>query len=106
MEKRKFRLHDGKSGAAITIRVVPRARTTELQEILPDGTLKIRVAAPPTEGKANHLLIEFLSKIFHTHKSDIEIVAGASCKDKLISITGIDTNTAQKRIVDYQKKSG
>jgi hypothetical protein len=105
MEKRKFRLHDGKRGAALTVRVVPRARATELQEILPDGTLKIRIAATPTEGKANTLLIEFLSKIFHVHKSDIEIVAGAGCRDKLISITGVDTITAQKRIIEHQKKS-
>src|SRR3972149_4486436 len=54
---RKFKLHGGKSGSALTVRVTPRARRTEVAEILEDGTSRVRVAAPPVEGKAKAALM-------------------------------------------------
>ncbi len=105
MKNRKYRLHDGKAGAALTVRVVPSARKTEIQEIMTDGTLKIRVAAPPTEGKANKKLIEFLSDVLRIPKTNFEIIAGTSSKDKLISFMGIGADDAHKMIMDH-KKSG
>jgi uncharacterized protein (TIGR00251 family) len=106
MDKRKFRLHDGKTGAALTVRVVPNAKRTELQGIMTDGTLKIKVAAPPVEGKANKMLVDFLSEILKIPKTNIEIVAGALSRDKLISVTGIDPEAANRNIRDYKKSQG
>jgi uncharacterized protein (TIGR00251 family) len=103
MDKRRFRLHDGKAGAALTIRVVPNAKRTELQGIMPDGTLKMKIAAPPVEGKANKALVDFLSEILQIPKTNVEIVAGTLSKDKLISITGIEPEAANRKIRDYKK---
>ena len=47
MSERKFHLHDGKVGAAITVRVTPRASKNEISEILDDGTIKVRLIAGP-----------------------------------------------------------
>ncbi|MFP3853024.1 MAG: DUF167 domain-containing protein [Anaerolineales bacterium] len=95
---RKFRLHDGKHGAALTIRVTPRARKTEIGELMADGTLRIRVQQPPVEGKANDALIEFLSDILGVRKNRIEIVAGARGLDKIVSILDLTAQEVQQRI--------
>ena len=97
-EARKFHLHDGKSGSAIAVRVTPRSSKNEITGILEDGTVKIRLTAPPVEGKANKTLIEFLSKVLGCAKNDIEIVAGETGRDKLITIMNIDSDEVNKRI--------
>lgn len=96
--RRKFKLHDGKRGAALTIRVTPRARKTGFGGVMQDGTLRIRVAAPPVEGKANAALIRFLAKVLGVRKNRIEIVAGERGLDKIISILDLTAQEAEERI--------
>lgn len=98
---RELKLSDGKQGAALTIRVTPRARKTEIGGILEDGTLRIRVSAPPVEGKANKALIKFLSDVLGVRKNKIEIVAGERGLDKIISITGMPAPEAEQKINEW-----
>jgi uncharacterized protein (TIGR00251 family) len=98
---RKFRLHDGKRGAALTIRVTPRARKTEFSGLMEDGTLRIRVSAPPVEGKANRALIKFLSKVLKVRKNQIEIVAGEKGLDKIVSILDMSAEQVQEKILEH-----
>jgi len=97
--QREFHLHNGKMGAAITVRVVPRSGQNKVAEIQEDGTIKIRLKAAPVEGQANKALIEFLSELLDVPKSNIEIVAGQSGRDKLITILDLDSDTVQKKIL-------
>jgi uncharacterized protein YggU (UPF0235/DUF167 family) len=60
MARKEFYLHDGKKGAALAIRVTPRARRNEIVEVLSDGTVKIRLTAPPDESQSNQALVSFL----------------------------------------------
>ena len=99
MTARKFHLHDGQKGAALAVRVTPRARRNEIVEIQNDGTIKIRLTAPPVEGKANEALVAFLAEVLNVPSSRIEIVAGINGRDKLISILGLDAETAHQRIL-------
>lgn len=89
-------------GAALAIRVIPGAKRNEIDGILDDGTIRIRLVAQPVEGKANSALIEFLSKILGVRRSDIEIVAGEKSRNKLVSITDIDPHTVQERLLNYR----
>lgn len=93
---RKFNLHDGKQGAALTIRVTPRSRKTELSGVLEDGTLRVRIATPPAEQKANAALIAFLAGLFGVGKNRIEIVAGEHGLDKIVSIVGMTAREAEE----------
>jgi uncharacterized protein (TIGR00251 family) len=99
MSDKSYRLHDGKKGAALAIRVTPRASHNEIVEILADGTIKIRLTAPPVEGKANQALIEFLSGVLGVPSARIEIVAGSTGRDKLVSVLDMDAETAHAIIV-------
>lgn len=101
MSAKKYHLHDGKKGAALAIRVTPRASQNEIVEILSDGTVRIRLTAPPTEGKANQALIEFLAEVLDIAPSKIEIVAGTSGRDKLVSILDLDAETVHQRILQH-----
>ena len=102
---RKFKLHGGKSGSALTVRVTPRARRTEVAEILEDGTIRIRVTAPPVEGKANAALIGFLADALGIRRSRIEIVAGERGLDKIVSITDLSAGEVQRRLQEWIDRS-
>lgn len=100
MGARSFHLHDGKKGAALAVRVTPRASKNEIVDILSDGTVKIHLTAPPVEGKANAALLKFLSKVLDVSQKRLELVAGAGGRDKLISVIDMDADTLHKKIVD------
>lgn len=100
---RKYRLHDGKKGAALAVRVTPRSSHNEVVEIQSDGTVKIHLTAPAHEGKANDELIKFLAEILGAPKSHIDIVAGANGRDKLVSVLDMDAAEVHSRIVGHLK---
>jgi uncharacterized protein (TIGR00251 family) len=101
MADRKFKLHDGKKGSALAVRVTPRASRNEIVELLDDGTIKVRIAAPPADNEANEALIEFLADVLGVPKSRLDIVAGVTGRDKLISIMDMDAETAHQRILAH-----
>jgi uncharacterized protein (TIGR00251 family) len=86
---RKSRFSDAKRGAAITVKVTPRAKRTAVAGVMDDGTIKIKVAAPPVDGAANKELIEFLAETLGLPKNQVDIVAGETSERKLISLVGI-----------------
>jgi uncharacterized protein (TIGR00251 family) len=101
MASRKFHLHDGKRGAALAVRVTPRASRNEITEIQSDGTVKVRLTAVPVDGDANKALIDFMAEVLGVAPSKLDIVAGLSGKDKLISIIDIDMEEVHRRILAY-----
>lgn len=101
MPKRKYAMHGGQKGSALAIRVTPRASRNEISEILNDGTVKVRLTAPPVEGKANAALIAFLAEVIGVPQSKIEIVAGETGRDKLVSILDMDPSTVHQRILQH-----
>jgi len=86
---RQFKFQDAKSGAAITVKVTPRAKQTEVVDVMDDGTIRIRVAAAPEEGEANDKLVKFLSEALGIAPNQIDIMGGLSSERKLISLIGI-----------------
>jgi uncharacterized protein len=102
--KRKFSFHDGKTGSALAVRVVPRSSKNELAGIMEDGTVKIRIKAAPVDGKANLMLIEFLSELLNVPKTKMEIVTGSTGKDKLVAVTGLSSAQLQEILAVQLKK--
>jgi hypothetical protein len=102
---RDLKLSDGKQGAALTIRVTPRARKTEIGGVLEDGTLRVRITQPPVDGKANKALIKFLADVLGVRKNMIEIVAGERGLDKIISVIGMPATEAEMKIKLWMDKN-
>lgn len=98
---RKFKLHDGKRGSALAVRVTPRASRNQIVSMMSDGTIKIHIAAEPEDYQANKELIAFLADVLGVPKSRVEIVAGETGRDKLISVLDMDVETAHQRIVAH-----
>ena len=69
----------------IKVKVMPRAKENNILG-LKDDILRVKITAPPVQGKANDSLIKFLAKEFDIVKSDIRIVRGESSRDKTIEI--------------------
>ncbi len=65
------------------VRVIPRARQNRV-EISRYGTLRVRTTAAPADGAANAAVIKMLAAHFDVPKSSIQIVRGASARDKVI----------------------
>jgi len=70
------------------IRAQPRASKTEMVGEYA-GALRLRIAAPPVDGKANDEVIKFFSKIFEVPNRNVEIVSGDSARDKIIRIHNV-----------------
>ena len=74
----------------LSVRVQPKASSDELIGPCDDGqggeSLKIRITAPPVDGKANAHLIKFLAKAFGVAKSRVSVLAGETSRNKRLHI--------------------
>ncbi|HLD64228.1 MAG TPA: DUF167 domain-containing protein [Candidatus Peribacteraceae bacterium] len=76
-----------KGTVRFSIHVQPNAPLTRAASVLTDGTIRIALAAPPHEGKANAALIRFLADTFGVAKSNVHIIQGLAGRRKLIEIS-------------------
>ena len=81
-------LHEKDGGVTIKVRVQPRAPRTE---IIGEhaGAIKMRVAAPPVDGKANEECRRYLAKLLKVGATSVEIISGDSSRDKVIRVSNI-----------------
>lgn len=79
-------------GLYVALRVQPKARQDRIEGLTrrADGAvaIKLRVGAPPADNKANAAAVKLLAKAWGLAKSDIEIVSGATGRDKVLRIAG------------------
>jgi uncharacterized protein (TIGR00251 family) len=86
-----------KKPVRIAVQGHPGAKRNEVVRF-EEGVWDIKIAAPPTEGKANKELIEFLSKVLDISKSRVTISKGATGHRKLIELEGITKEAAEERL--------
>jgi len=72
---------------SLTLHAQPGARKSEIVGLHGDA-LKVRIAAPAVDNKANAALIEFLSETLGVSKSAISIRHGATSRRKVVEVTG------------------
>ncbi len=81
-----YRIEDGQR-LILTLHVQPGARRTEV--VGPHGdALKLRLAAPPLEGKANAELIRFLAEALGVSPRAVTLVAGNASRRKRVAVAG------------------
>jgi uncharacterized protein len=92
--------HDHPEGLLIDVRVQPKSAQNAIVGEH-DGALKIKLNAPPVEGKANKALIQFLAKLLRRPKSSLEIVSGQTSRSKrlLVRIDAGEETKVQRSVI-------
>jgi hypothetical protein len=81
-------------GVVLSLHIQPGAKRTEIIGRHGDA-LKIRLAAPPVDGKANEALIVFIARALGVPKARIELVSGQTSRVKRIRAYGVDAAVAR-----------
>jgi uncharacterized protein len=84
-------------GSAITVTIVPRAAANAV-ELASDGTLRVRITAPPVDGAANAALLRYLADVLDVPRSRLTIAAGHTSRRKRIVVAGLPPDVIQDRI--------
>ena len=77
------------SSVRFAVRLTPRSAVERVEGVV-DGVLKIRVMAPAVDGAANSALLRVLADDLGIARSDLQIVAGATSRQKLVVVDGLD----------------
>lgn len=73
----------------LRVHAQPRAAKSEIAGLMGEA-LKIRLAAPPVDGKANRALVAFLAETLNLPKSAVSLKSGETGREKLLVLHGID----------------
>jgi hypothetical protein len=84
-------------GTAVELWVQPRASSDEVNG-LRDGAVKVRVSAPPVDGRANDALLRFLAKHLGVPRRALEIVRGQAGRRKTVRVEGLGPEETRKRL--------
>ncbi|HET7479727.1 MAG TPA: DUF167 domain-containing protein [Rubrobacteraceae bacterium] len=87
-----------KDGAQVTLRVSPGARESAVTGTYGESALKVRVAAPPVDGKANEETLRYLAKLLGLPRSRVEILRGSSGRDKVVLVRGVDPEGVRRAL--------
>jgi hypothetical protein len=87
-----------KDGAVtFRVRVQPRASRNDVAGEY-NGALKLRITAPPVEGRANEECRRFLARLLDIPPSAIEIIRGGSSRDKTVRVSDISVDRLSKAL--------
>jgi uncharacterized protein (TIGR00251 family) len=88
---------DHTEGLILPVRAQPGARKTG---VLGEqgGALKVAVTAPPEDGRANKALVEALRDLLKLKRSEVELLSGATSREKRFLIRGLSREELQQRL--------
>src|ERR1700687_954313 len=92
-----IQLSDCAEGVVLPVRAQPRARKPGIAGEQ-GGALKVAVAAPPEEGKANRALVEALAEALGIRRAQVELLAGSTSRDKKFLIRGLTRGEIEQRL--------
>ena len=79
------------------LRVAPGARRSEIVGRY-GGAWRVRVTAPPARGRATDDELQVLAEALDVRPRQLRLVAGASSRDKVVELDGIDVDEAERRL--------
>ncbi|NLZ16700.1 MAG: YggU family protein [Desulfobulbaceae bacterium] len=87
----------------LRIHVQPRAAQNQVAGLQGEA-LKLRLSAPPVDGKANKAVLAFLAELFSLPKSALSLKSGQQSRQKTILISGASEATIRKILATYMQK--
>lgn len=85
----------------LRLRVAPGAKVSGWAGPLPDGRWKIRIAAPPLEGRANDELVRFVAASLALPRRSVRLARGAGGRDKVIDVD-LEAGELERRLLACQ----
>jgi uncharacterized protein YggU (UPF0235/DUF167 family) len=96
--RRGFHTPDSPSASVrFAVRLTPRGGADRIDGVSDEGVLQARVAAPAVGGAANAALIHLLADELDVTRSSVQMVAGATGRNKLIVVDGISPQEVERR---------
>lgn len=80
-------------GVRIAVKAVPNARRSEIAGVLGER-LKVRVAAPPEDGRANRAVCALIAAALGVRESAVSVSAGQTAPEKVIEVAGVTVEAA------------
>ncbi len=99
-----FKFGSSSAGVSFSVKVQTGASNNSIVGVEGDN-LKIRLAAPPVDGKANKVLIEFLARNLSVSKSQVQIHSGLSSKRKIIRVRNLDEQGFREFLSNLNKRA-
>lgn len=90
-------ISESKGAVTFAVKVIPRASKNQIVGIEGDA-IKIRLNAPPVEGKANDALIAFLAEKLGVPRSNVEIIVGETSRRKVIRVRGATVQQVEEKL--------
>ncbi|MGD8513808.1 MAG: DUF167 domain-containing protein [Deltaproteobacteria bacterium] len=87
-------VQESPEGITFRVTVQPRGSKNEIVGLQGDA-LKIKLTAPPVEGAANRMCVEFLAKSLKVRKSDVKIIQGHSSRAKKVLVRSANRDSIQ-----------
>ncbi len=91
-------LRAAKEGAPVKLRVSPGAKGNAVKGLYGEDAIRLTVAAPPVDGKANAQVEGFLSGLLGVPKGDVSVVGGTSGRDKIVLVRGVEPREIRTRL--------
>jgi hypothetical protein len=95
-----FRIRESGADIEVPLHVQPRARRTQIAG-LHDGTLKLKISAPPVDDAANRAILEFFSGLLGHPKSRLHIISGGKSRNKVLRIEDMSLKRFQESIAAH-----
>ena len=83
--------------STLAVRVQPGARKNQVVGYS-EGLLRVKIAAPPVEGKANEGLVDYLAELLQIKPRQISVIKGAKSRQKLINVDGLEQSELAARL--------
>ena len=90
-------IRDVSDGVVLDVRVIPRARKTEIAGIREDAIV-VRLVAPPVEGAANDALVAFVAEWLGVPRRAVHILSGERSRRKRLSVTKVTADAVRARL--------
>jgi len=82
----------------LRLRVSPGSKRSSVNGLYGEAAVRLSVAAPPVDGKANAEVEKFLSKLFGVPKSDVSVIGGTSGRDKTVLVRGAEPEQVRSHL--------
>ena len=80
----------------LKLRVAPGAKKSGWKGALPDGRMKVAIAAPPVDGRANEALVRFVARALGVKAGAVRLAHGAGGRDKVVEVDLAEDELARR----------